>query len=470
MSRAGGRVLPMGVGVAALLAGLAALLGGVPERDVLAQDEPPDPRPNIVVVMTDDQDLSSLGVMDAVRRDLAARGTTFESFFATFPLCCPSRATFLTGQYAHNHGLLSNDPPNGGYPAFSQDETALPVALHAVGYRTALIGKYLNGYGLGEPTPPGWDVWRAALGATNRSYDYDLSRNGDIVHYGKEPDDYRTDVYALNAARVIRVSHRRADPFFLTVALGAPHRELRQPPQPGPGYDGRFDQTPLPTPPSFNETDVSDKPPTVRASPPLTEDDIARLTARHRGRLASLLPVDALVERVVRALRATDELSSTYLIFTSDNGYMLGEHRLQEKGWLYEESARVPLIIRGPGVPRGEVRDAITANVDLAPTILDAAGAEALAPVDGRSLLPLAADPEVAWRQEVLLENRSTVAIRTREYMYAEHRSGERELYDLREDPYQLQSLHADPEQAGVVEALSERLAELRSCAAAGCP
>lgn len=453
-----------------LLAGALLVAGWTtagpgPEDGSLAQAGPPDPQPNVVVIMTDDQDLRSLSVMGGVRNRLAEQGTTFENAFATFPLCCPSRATFLTGQYAHNHGVTDNKLPFGGYRAFTEAETALPVALDEAGYRTGLVGKYLNKYFLDDPIPPGWDVWRAARNAGTGAYNYALRHNDRIVSHGHRPEDYRTDVYADLAANFIRGADALRRPFFLTVTPGVPHAEGHDPPTPGPNYQGRFDEERLPRPPSFNEADVSDKPAYAQV-PPRT--DIGQMTSLYRARLASLLPVDDLVKRVVKALQRTGELSDTYIVFTSDNGYLLGEHRLKTKTWLYEESARVPLIIRGPGVPANETRTQLTGNVDLAPTILDAADAAPLRPPDGRSLLPLAADPAVDWRDEILLENRDAAAIRTEDHMYAEHHAGqpneEHELYDLEADPFQLESLHDVAEHQPVEAQLRERLARIVDC------
>jgi arylsulfatase A-like enzyme len=459
------------VGLASVAAVASATLAAgdrTPSQVALAQE--PRPQPNVIVVMTDDQDARSMAVMEGVQRKLVAQGTTFTNFFATFPLCCPSRATFLTGQYAHNHHVLSNIPPDGGDEAFTGADTAMPVALQGAGYRTALIGKYFNGFRLDDPRPPGWDVWRAADGGASSSYGYRLRLGDGIVHYGSEPHDYRTSVYTRLAVRYIDQSHELGDPFFLTVALGVPHVEGRDlPPEPGPDYDGRFDDEPLPMPESFNEPDVSDKPPFLQR-PLLSETKVAAITELHRARLASLLPVDDLVERVLGTLRRTGELANTYVIFTSDNGFMLGEHRLKNKTRLYEESVRVPMVMRGPGVPAGATVDHLTGNVDLAPTILDAADATPLSEPDGRSLLPLAADPSIEWRQEVLLENRVSQALRTPTHMYAEHQGGTVELYDLAKDPLQLTSLHADPDEQALIDALSERLSEVRFCAGDNCP
>lgn len=478
-----------GAAVAAALAvvAVASTVSGSAEP-AAAQEEPP---PNVVVVMTDDQDAASVRVMEAVRRRIADRGTSFTNAYATTPLCCPSRATFLTGEYAHNHGVLDNGGTDGGYEAFADADTALPVELNAAGYRTALIGKYLNGYGARKPVPPGWDVWRAGVTRSTRSYDYDLmDEHGVLTHYGSAPSDYRTDVYADEAVSFIRESGRLGRPFFLTVTTGAPHGEkapgTNLPPKPAPRHEGVFETEPVPKPPSYNEADVSDKPAFVRQTPLLTTEQQGVLREHYQGRLGSLLAVDDLVERLVRTLRDLGELSDTVVLFTSDNGYMLGEHRLLHKRWLYEESARVPLVIRGPGFPEGGRRRQVVANIDLAPTILDLVDADPLGSVDGISLLPLAADPTAEAERALLLENFSEArggsqAVVTRradgkstyrKFMYAEHAGGARELYDLAIDPFQLESRHRTkvyPEYADRQAELAALLAALRDCAGETC-
>jgi arylsulfatase A-like enzyme len=424
---------------------------------------------NVVVVMTDDQDARSLRVMQGVKRQLGGSGTTFENFFATFPVCCPSRATFLTGQYAHNHGVRGNLPPAGGVQAFDDSRT-LAVALRRAGYRTGYVGRYLNGYD-SRRVPPGWSDWHVGMGKSAfRMYDYTLNENGRLERYGSSPSDYQTDVYARKATRFVRGGSR---PFFLTFAPLAPHADpsrTRPPnPEPAPRHRGAFAGAALPRPPSFNELDVSDKPRFVRNKPLLSAGDQRRLKRQHQDRLASLLAVDDAVKRIVKTLRETGELRDTLILFTSDNGYMLGEHRLVAKGVLYEESVDVPLIMRGPGVPSGVRRSQIAGNIDLAPTIFDFTGVRPLDSVDGSSLLPLARDGSVAADRDILFENQNSAAVRTQRYMYAEHSGGEAELYDLREDPFQLRSRHADPALASVRATLAQRLAQLRNCTGASC-
>ena len=469
--RAPGRVL---AAVVAILAATLALTIGEPRADPAVAGEAT--QPNVVVIMTDDQDAASLAVMESVNRQLQGVGTTFENAYSSTPLCCPSRATFLTGEYSHNHGVLDNFGANGGYGAFTDAETALPVELSAAGYRTGLVGKYLNGYQEGSPVPPGWDYWRGAIGSATEMYRYDLmDENGALTRYGARADDYRTDVYAYEATKFIRESSALGEPFFLTVTPGAPHVERRcgsdLPPRPAPRHEGDFASAPLPRPPSFNEADVTDKPAAIQAMPLMDTPTKQRLRVLYRARLASLQAVDDLVMRVVRTLRFTGDLDETMIVFTSDNGFLLGEHRIARKGWLYEESAQVPLILRGPGIP-AETRLDPVANVDLAPTILEAAGAVPQGPVDGRSLL----QPPLEAGRDVLLENLEsgsrggmTVVRSSDGFVYMEHPSGERELYDLAQDPFQLDNRQGDPAYAAREAELSLRLEELERCAEATC-
>jgi N-acetylglucosamine-6-sulfatase len=462
--------------ILAIVAGLAALAG---ERASGARGA----QPNVVVVMTDDQDAASVRVMRSVNRSLADRGVTFARSYATFPLCCPSRATYLTGQYAHNHGVESNVPPEGGWEIFRDsgaEADGLPVALQGAGYRTGFVGKYLNGYGryvrqVRPVVPPGWDRWWAPL--SGRMFGFNVNDDGRIVAY-KGPNNYRTDVEARQAARFIRSGAGGPDPFFLTVMSHAIHSEgggrvLN--PRPAPRHRGAFRDVALPRPPSFNERDVSDKPSLIRDRPRLDREARELLRLRYRGRLEGLLSVDEAVARIVKALRREGELGNTYILFTSDNGYHLGEHRVRGKTLLYEPSAQVPLIIRGPGIPRDARRRQLVGNIDLAPTILDLAGAEPMIEPDGISLLPLAADPDAARGRDLLLENAASSAVRTTRYAYMEHDTDggpgadEFELYDQRRDPHQLRSRHDAPGLAEVRARLAGRLAELADCAGAGC-
>jgi N-acetylglucosamine-6-sulfatase len=443
-------------------------------------------RPNVVVIMTDDQTVESMRVMDNVDRLLAAQGTTFDNSFVSFPLCCPSRATFLTGQYSHNNGVVGNNL-NNGLSRLDQSNT-LPVWLSRGGYTTVMVGKYLNEYGTLQPkvAEPGWTEWYA--GVRLGYFDYTLNMRGRIVKFGEEPSAYQTDVLTSIALDVIQRRAARQKPFFLWLSYFAPHyggpREADDPPGlktpvAAPRHRGRFATEPLPQPPSFNEADVSDKPAQIRNRPLLGQGTIDALTSSYRQRLESLLAVDEGVAKVVAALRSAGVLDNTLIIFTSDNGFLQGEHRVADaKEQLYEPSIRVPLIVRGPGVPRNAHLGQLVANVDLAPTILDATRVPPGRVEDGRSLLPLLADPGLEWGRDIVLERgpagnpnslRLYTGIRTTRYLYAEYASGERELYDLARDPDELQSVHAVPAYDSVETELAGELASLRDCSGPAC-
>jgi N-acetylglucosamine-6-sulfatase len=439
-----------------------------------------------VVIMTDDQTVESLRVMKNVKRHLVAQGTSFDNSFASFALCCPSRATFLTGQYAHNHGVLSNKPPYGGYYELNGENT-LPVWLKRAGYETILVGKYLNGYGDRDKReiPPGWTEWHGAVNnSAYQFYDYTLNENGKLVKYGRDPQSYQTDVYADKAVEIVRRRASEKRPFFLWVSFLAPH--VGGPPTPGrstlttlpaPRHLGRFSASPLPTPPSFNEEDVSDKPGSIRTRPPLTERQVAQITERYQLRLESLLAVDDAVGRIVAALEKKGELSRTLILFTSDNGFLQGEHRIPiGKERPYEPSTRVPLVMRGPGVPAGLRLRQPVANIDLAPTIVAAARAHAGLQMDGRPLWPLLADPGVFWGRDLLHEGplndevqSKFTALRTPRWLYVRYVTGGEELYDLLVDPDQLTNLRTDPGAAGVRADLRGRLVDFETCIGRDC-
>ena len=439
--------------------------------------------------MTDDQAAASMKVMRRVRASLGDHGTTFKHSYVNTPLCCPSRATYLTGQYAHNHGVRGNTASQGGFKRFQANHghSNLATWLESSGYATGFVGKYLNGYGAGDPTfvPAGWDEWRATPPSVRQAYDYRLNENGTLVRYGRSKRDFKQDVLTDQAVKFINTNAPGADPFFLSVGYTAPHqggpepnprppRNCRRTAKPAPRHAHTFDSEPLPKPPSFNEANVSDKPPSIRALPRFDGKKVATITRRFRCRLESLLSVDEGVARMVAALADAGELDDTLVVFTSDNGFFHGEHRLGDgKGKHYEEATRVPLIIRGPGVPAGATERTPAVNADLTATILDAANVEPGLPADGVSLLPIAADGIAELDREILIENKAYSAIRTARYVYVEHDGGPdagfSELYDLKVDPFELKSLHAKPEYEEVRSFLRERLAGLATCAGGSC-
>jgi N-acetylglucosamine-6-sulfatase len=412
----------LGAGLA--VAGLLALAAGSHTAPAVVQQA--DDRPNIVVIQTDDQTADSLRYMANVNRLLVRQGVRFDNNFASYPLCCPSRATLLTGQYAHNHGVRGNQPPLGGYVRLDHSNT-LPVWLQQAGYQTSFVGKYLNGYGEGEggreEVPPGWSEWRAAVrtpGKGTQSYvGFTLNENGGLVDYPPNQANYQTDVFTRKAVSSIRSGSASGSPFFLYLAYFAPHSglpvdedDVRAPgvsltPSPAARHRDAFEAEPLPFPPSFDEVDVSDKPPAIKRFDRLTVAQELAVTESYQQRLESLLAVDEGVAQIVDALRAERQLANTLIVFTSDNGFMQGEHRVMPdrgKGFAYEPSARIPLVLRGLDLPRGRRVTDVVSNVDLAPTFLALARVAPGRVVDGRSLLPLARDPLADFGRDLLLE------------------------------------------------------------------
>jgi N-acetylglucosamine-6-sulfatase len=446
-------------------------------------------RPNVVVLMTDDQTLASLSSMPQTNALLAAPGTVFEDAISTFPLCCPSRVTALTGQYAHNHQVIHNVGEFGGHRKVSHANT-LPVWLQGAGYRTMHLGRYLNGYEYSDGVPPGWDDWHGAPhSAAFNYYDWRVNENGSLVQYpvAQHPDEYLTDYQGRRASELIERAAPGEQPFYLQVWFVAPHsggpRDADDPrgigtPSPAPRHRDMFAATPMPHPPSFNEAVVTDKPQIVSDRPPLDAATIAGIEENWRQELESLQAVDDAVARIVGTLERTGELANTLIVYTSDNGFMHGEQRAKSgKVWFYEPSSRIPLIMRGPGVPPGLRDPRPVANIDIVPTIVDAADAQPQRVLDGRSLFDLMADPGVWWGRDILLENGRGAnsvpgyrAIRTGRFVYAQHLStGEYELYDLERDPYQLDNLDGVVRYAGVQRDLARRLRLLRNCAGRGC-
>src|SRR5918995_958803 len=358
-------------------------------------------RPNVLVIETDDQTVADMAALPYTRAQIGGRGTTFANSFVSLSQCCPSRATLLTGQYAHNHGVLDVGGPFGGYDRLDGSET-LAVWLRRAGYSTALVGKYLNGY-RGPEVPPGWSEFHGLPGGeTYRFYDYALSENGVARPFGDAQADYQSDVISGRAEGLI---HTLPAPWFLWVTYVAPHvarpRDLADPVRlsstvPAPRHRAAFTGVPMPRGAAFDEDDVRDKPPAIRRKHRIGPELRAEIQEAWRQRMASLRAVDEGVARLLGAVGTAD----TLVIFTSDNGYLLGEHRVPSGKVLpYEPSIRVPLLMRGPGVPRGAVRRDLVWNGDLAPTILDAAGATAPFALDGRPLLAPSRPP-----RDVLLE------------------------------------------------------------------
>ena len=472
--------------------GLSIASCGGSSRPVTLAPTPTPAPPNNVFILADDQDTQSMPFMPKVKSLLADQGVTFSRNFVATSLCCPSRASILTGQYAHNHRTLSNAAPAGGYDVFlanNSEGSTLGSWLKAAGYRTMLVGKYLNGYGLGDPThvPPGWDEWHADFAsggeADSGNYvDFVINDNGVVTHH---TDAYLTDFLTERAVAAIQGAVAKGpEPFFLYVAPPAPHTPAYRPSR----YKGLFSDQQAPRVPSFDEGDTSNKPTWVREQPLFTPKVEQQIDALYEDRLATMLAVDDMVERIVQELQANGRLANTFIFFTSDNGFLLGPHRFPHgKEAAYEESIRVPLVVRGPGVPAGQIRDQIVANIDFAPSFGELARTHLPDSVDGRSFAPLlTASPPADWRPDLLLEHWQNLSdpdnprfvkggiptfygLRTADQLtYVEYVTGETEFYDMRNDPYQLNNL-GDQLPDSTVAPLRNRVALLKTCRGATC-
>jgi arylsulfatase A-like enzyme len=462
----------------------------------------PSDRPNIITIMTDDQDIASLKYMPRLKRLLIDQGTTFTNHTVVFPLCCPSRSGYLSGQVGHNNNVRGNTPPEGGYGNLDWTDT-LPVWLSASGYATDHLGKYPNGYdGSQHPesqgVPPGWTDWNGAVDPTTYEfYHYVLNEDGTNVKHGASEEDYQTDVLTGKATDFIKKSSDDDKSFFLDVAYLAPHWEFRpgstgtvnpgdieglnspedilgNPPVPAPRHVGMFEGLKAPHTPSYDEKDVSDKPGFVQSTDPMSDAQKRTIDVWYQRRIESLQAVDEGIAKILGTLADQGELDNTYIIFVADNGWMQGEHRLSlQKIRAYRESSTVPLIIRGPGVARGATVTDPTSSVDIPATIADLAGATAGHPLDGMSLAPYLEDASTKLKRAVFLETSTDDAgyygVRVGRWRYIEYNTGESELYDQIADPWELESLHADPSTKDLVAQLHDLIESFRGCAGADC-
>jgi arylsulfatase A-like enzyme len=462
--------------------------------------------PNIVFILTDDQDVATAAQMTRVKSLITDQGTSFHHHYVSLSLCCPSRASTLRGQFAHNTGIFTNELPGGGFGTFyalGEESSTVATWLQDAGYRTALYGKYLNGYPDGGPTttyvPPGWTDWASPNGGTPyKGFSYSLNENGHTVNYGTAEADYMTDVISAKATAFIRDSVDRfpSQPFFMYVAPYAPHA----PATPAPRHQTAFKGIKAPRTSSWNEADVSDKPGWVRALPLLNSTQITDIDKLYRKRRQALLAVDEMVQSIVDTLQAKGQLANTYIFFASDNGFHQGQHRLDSgKNTAFEEDLLVPLMVRGPGVPVGRAVDYFTANVDYAATFAEIAGTPLPAFVDGRSLMPfLRGQTPASWRQALLLEHKAGPTQGLREAdstlepadpfdritgaginidgflglrltdgtTYLEYDTGEHELYNNGSDPAQLRNAYNQTSQA-TRQRLASWLAALKNASGA---
>jgi N-acetylglucosamine-6-sulfatase len=431
----------------AALVVVVALVVVAPSRAV-----PRDERPNVVLILSDDQTFESIPhdppvmpKLQGLLEDPTQHWIRFPNAFVNTPLCCPSRASILTGRYSHHTGVVDN-----GTGENLDEGHTLATSLEAAGYTTALIGKYLNLYpfGLAPVAPPGWDRWLAKLQGSRLSLyqRYALTDDGFPERFGASPDGYATDVYARAAADFIRTAPEDR-PFFLYLAPTVPHSPWTPARRDVGSWTGS-----IPRPPSFDEADVSDKPSWVRALPRIGAGWAAKLRRDHRRAYEALASLDDAVLQVLDALQARRILDDTVVLFLTDNGFSFGEHRWVTKSCPYDECIRVPFFVRFPGAAARTDEHPVS-NVDLAPTIAELALSALDPPADGVSLVPLllGRDPR-SWRPGVLSEFRGGLgipawwAIRTPRYAYVEYATGERELYDVAgsrgpADPYELRNV-----------------------------
>jgi len=428
-------------------------------------------RANIVFVLTDDLSSDLVRFMPHVLA-MERHGLTFTNYFVSDSLCCPSRASIFTGNFPHDTHVYGNFGSTGGFQAFhrrGEERHTFAIALQRAGYRTAMMGKYLNGYGqvaghLADGTatdvpstfvPPGWDEWDVA-GWGYPEFNYTLNENGVLRRYGHQPSDYLTDVLARKGVEFIHGAARDHTPFFLELATFAPH----SPYAPAPVDRQDFAGLRAPRPPSFDVL-PSHAPQWLAAHPLLTHRQLARIDWAFRRRAQAVQAVDRMIGEIEQAFAANGLSADTYLVFSSDNGLHTGEYRLMPgKLTAFDTDIRVPLVVTGPGVPPGSRTPLMAENVDLAKTFA-AIGATSL-PGDGQSLLPvLDGQSPSRWRNAVLIEHRGPPlsvrdpdyqqpasgspttyeAMRTDSFLYVEYADREREFYDLRTDPFELHNI-----------------------------
>jgi N-acetylglucosamine-6-sulfatase len=449
----------------------------------LPSHSPVGKRPNIVFILTDDLAWNLVQFMPHVQQ-MQKDGVTFTNYFVTNSLCCPSRSSIFTGRYPHNTGVFRNIGDDGGYKGFrnrGHEAATFAVALTAVGYRTDMLGKYLNGYHPSDPVAPGWTAWAVAGGAGYREFNYRLNEDGKVVAYSNEPASYLTDVLGAAASRFIKQS--AGTPFFVEVATFAPHA----PYIPAPRDANALAELRAPRTGAYNSAPDANTPKWLAAMPALSDTDMSNIDRDFRKRAQSVLAVDAMIAELQAAVAAIGEDKNTYFVFSSDNGYHMGEYRLMPgKMTAYDSDIRVPLIVTGPGIAAGRTIEEIAMNIDLHATFAQLGGAGAAANADGHSLEPLLHGiPVTDWRTLALIEHRGRQragnagdpdaptarsgnpptyeAIRTRSSLYVAYADGIKEYHDLATDPDELRNTFASlpsKEQA----LLSATLAAVKSC------
>lgn len=445
-------------------------------------------KPNIIFVLTDDLSTDLVRFMPQVQR-MRQQGARFTDYSVSDTLCCPSRASILTGRFPHNTGIFTNSGDDGGFGEFYErggERSTIGTQLQRAGYRTGFMGKYLNGYqparavdGQSGYVAPGWDTW-AVAGNGYREYDYQLNKDGKLVDYGSDPHDYLTDVLSRKGTSFIRSNAKVGKPFYLQINTFSPHG----PATPAARHQDEFTETAAPRGPAFGESEMSDKPGWLRDQPSLNGKEQKKINTLYRKRVRSMQSVDEMLASLRTALQETGQADNTYIVFSSDNGFHMGQHRLMPgKQTAFDTDVTVPLVVTGPGVPAGHIIDAPVQNIDLRPTFADLAHAATPADVDGASLAALLHGQDPTWRTVSLIEHHGPnntqqdpdrqskkrgnpptySAIRTPDGTYVEYRNGDREYYDQRSDPDQLTNTYPALT-AQQRRWLQTTLADLRAC------
>lgn len=434
--------------------------------------KPRDTRPNIILITTDDMTETDMAWMPHTNRLLKRAGVDAKDFVSPHPLCCPARAEILTGQYAHNNGVHHNAGPYGGFSALRSD-TTIGTRLNQAGYKTAFVGKFLNSF---EATPrnlPGWDVFNPTIKGIYSSYGFTMWNNGDPKRVNRT---HTSDYVGKMTGSYIRSFAKRDKPFFIWASQVAPHKERKGgdwvPLTPARRHVGMFAGVQSP---SMQKASYNRAPDDNGAYPRARTRSLEEIGDLHQARIESLQSVDEAVARTVRVLRKTGELKNTYIFFTSDNGYLLGEHQIVDKDVPYEEALQVPMVVRGPSLPRGAVRGQTMTMIDLAPTFMDIAGKGA-SYMDGASMLPGLRSRKAKGYTTTLIQSGDRRnpweyrGVRTRRYTIVRYAdTGMVQMYDRRRDPAQLRNVADAPRYRGVKRELMRSLRRLQDCQAAVC-
>lgn len=425
----------------------------------------PAVRPNVVFVLTDDLSNNLVQYMPHVLA-LQKAGTSFSNYTVTDSLCCPSRSSIFSGKFPHDTGVFTNTGADGGFNVFhsrGEESDTFATELQTAGYRTAMMGKYLNGYNPGDAlggtqpyVPPGWNEWDVA-GNGYPEFNYDLNQNHHVVHYAQTPADYLTDVVGGKGSAFIDASAAAHTPFLLEVATFAPHAPYTPAPQDANAFPGLA----APRGPAFN-TLPSNPPAWLGSRAPLTGAETSKIDTDFRKRVQDVQAVDRMIASLQDTLTKAGVSANTDIVFSSDNGYHMGEYRLTPgKMTAFDTDVNVPLVVAGPGVRPDTVIDDPVQNIDLAPTFETLAGATPPPTIDGHSLLPLLyGHPDTGWRTNSLVEHHGPdtaptdpdfppkhsgnpptyQALRTTSYTYVQYADGSIEYYDRTTDPNELRN------------------------------